>query len=232
MTKKLQHWFALSEKGAKDLVKAVLWCFVCNLSLMLPVGAVMFTVQHLLDVLARNFEGAVGIVVSRIDTGGIFCRPIALERFRTTIGLFALLNRLPHLLCILYPYPEPIRARSHALGAAAGIGKIHQHIPAAFQRSRRTAGLLERREDPAILARVATLQILEELGKQDNRPGTVGTAGEQVAGERARTALDERGDHVARTPSIVPGANGLDRKTAVPRARHRPTSGCRPLRAG
>ena len=48
MTKKLQHIFALSEKGAKDLVKAVIWCFVCNLSLMLPVGAVLFTVQHLL----------------------------------------------------------------------------------------------------------------------------------------------------------------------------------------
>ena len=51
MTKKLQHLFALSEKGAKDLVKAVIWCFVCNLSLMLPVGAVLFTAQHLLDVM-------------------------------------------------------------------------------------------------------------------------------------------------------------------------------------
>ena len=37
MTKKLQHIFALSEKGAKDLVKAVLWSFVCNLALMFPV---------------------------------------------------------------------------------------------------------------------------------------------------------------------------------------------------
>src|SRR5699024_3585349 len=49
MTKKLQHVFALSEKGAIDLVKAVVWCFVCNLSLMLPVGAVLFTAQHLLN---------------------------------------------------------------------------------------------------------------------------------------------------------------------------------------
>ena len=49
MTKKLQHLFALSEKGAKDLVKAVIWCFVCNLSLMFPVGAVLFTAQHLLN---------------------------------------------------------------------------------------------------------------------------------------------------------------------------------------
>ena len=51
MTKKLQHLFALSEKGARDLVKAVAWCFVCNLSLMLPVGVVLLTAQHLLDCL-------------------------------------------------------------------------------------------------------------------------------------------------------------------------------------
>ena len=51
MTKKLQHIFALSEKGARDLVKAVIWCFVCNLALMFPVGAVLFTVQHLLGCL-------------------------------------------------------------------------------------------------------------------------------------------------------------------------------------
>ena len=51
MTKKLQHIFALSEKGAKDLVKAVIWCFVCNLALCSPIGAVLFTVQHLLSCL-------------------------------------------------------------------------------------------------------------------------------------------------------------------------------------
>ena len=51
MIKRLQHIFALSEKGAKDLIKAVIWCFVCNLSLMIPVGVVMMTVQHLLDCL-------------------------------------------------------------------------------------------------------------------------------------------------------------------------------------
>ena len=45
MTKKLQHIFALSEKGAKDLVKAVFWCFVCNLAPMFPVGAVLFTLH-------------------------------------------------------------------------------------------------------------------------------------------------------------------------------------------
>ena len=51
MTKKLQHWFALSEKGAKDLVKAVILSFLCNLGLMLPVGAVLFTARHLLHCL-------------------------------------------------------------------------------------------------------------------------------------------------------------------------------------
>ncbi len=51
MIRKLQHIFALSEKGAKDLVKAVAWCFFCNISLMLPVCAVMATLQHLLRTL-------------------------------------------------------------------------------------------------------------------------------------------------------------------------------------
>ena len=54
MTKKLQHLFALSEKGAKDLVKAVIWCFICNVALMLPIGAVLFTAQHLLGCLENG----------------------------------------------------------------------------------------------------------------------------------------------------------------------------------
>ena len=58
MTKKLQHLFALSEKGAKDLVKAIIWCFICNLSLMLPVGAVLFTVQHLLHSMEKGSNPA------------------------------------------------------------------------------------------------------------------------------------------------------------------------------
>ena len=52
MTERLMHWFALSEKGAKDLVRAVSWSFICNISLMLPVGVVMLTIQTLLEVLA------------------------------------------------------------------------------------------------------------------------------------------------------------------------------------
>lgn len=51
MTHKLQHIFALSEQGAKDLVKAVIWCFVCNVSLMFPVGIIMSVMQYLLHIM-------------------------------------------------------------------------------------------------------------------------------------------------------------------------------------
>lgn len=48
MIRRLQHIFALSEKGAKDFVKAVIWSFFCNISLMLPVGVIMAVIQYLL----------------------------------------------------------------------------------------------------------------------------------------------------------------------------------------
>lgn len=54
MIRKLQHIFALSEQGAKDLIKAVIWCFVCNISLMLPIGVVMWVMMHLLDVMGNG----------------------------------------------------------------------------------------------------------------------------------------------------------------------------------
>ena len=58
MIGKLQHMFALSEKGAKDFVKAVAWCFLCNISLMLPVSVVMATIQYLLDTLENGTDPA------------------------------------------------------------------------------------------------------------------------------------------------------------------------------
>lgn len=54
MIAKLQHVFALSEKGARDFVKAVIWSFFCNVSLMLPVGVVMATIQYLLEILGNG----------------------------------------------------------------------------------------------------------------------------------------------------------------------------------
>lgn len=56
MIRRLMHVFALSEKGAKDFVKAVIWCFVCNVSLMLPVGVVIGTIQYLLNALETGAD--------------------------------------------------------------------------------------------------------------------------------------------------------------------------------
>lgn len=58
MIRKLQAVFALSEKGAMDFVKAVVWSFVCNLSLMVPVGVVMATLQYLLATLETGGDPA------------------------------------------------------------------------------------------------------------------------------------------------------------------------------
>jgi len=49
MIKRLQHVFALSKKGATDLVKAIAWSVVCDLCLMLPIGVIMMTIQSLLE---------------------------------------------------------------------------------------------------------------------------------------------------------------------------------------
>ena len=54
MIGRLQHVFALSEKGARDFVRAVVWCFVCNISLMLPVGVIMATIQYFLNALENG----------------------------------------------------------------------------------------------------------------------------------------------------------------------------------
>lgn len=63
MIAKLQHLFALSEQGAKDFVKAVAWTVVCNLSLMLPVGVIMATIQYLLDTLSNGGDLAAKVWV-------------------------------------------------------------------------------------------------------------------------------------------------------------------------
>ena len=48
MIEKLQHRFALSERGAKDLVKGVIACAVQNISFMVPVSLLYFFVGDLL----------------------------------------------------------------------------------------------------------------------------------------------------------------------------------------
>ena len=48
MIKRLQKRYALSEQGAKDLVKGCLACVLQNLSFMFPVGLLFFLVNDLL----------------------------------------------------------------------------------------------------------------------------------------------------------------------------------------
>lgn len=49
MIKKLQHKFALSERGAKDLIQGIIACAVQNISFMFPVGLLYFFVDDLLN---------------------------------------------------------------------------------------------------------------------------------------------------------------------------------------
>ena len=49
MIQKLMHTFALSDKGAKDMVKAFFACILHNLSLMVPVVLLYNLIGDLLD---------------------------------------------------------------------------------------------------------------------------------------------------------------------------------------
>ena len=60
MTRKVQHIFALSEQGARDLIKAVFLCFLCNISLMFPIGVIMAVMQFLLGVMEAGGSAMTG----------------------------------------------------------------------------------------------------------------------------------------------------------------------------
>ena len=47
MIEKLQHRYALSERGAKDLVQGVIACTVQNIAFMFPVSLLYFFVGDL-----------------------------------------------------------------------------------------------------------------------------------------------------------------------------------------
>ena len=49
MIKKLQKKYALSEQGAKDLIKGCLACVLQNLSFMFPVGLLYYMVSDLMN---------------------------------------------------------------------------------------------------------------------------------------------------------------------------------------
>lgn len=61
MIQKLQKTFALTQRGARDLVKATLWSALANLSLMFPVGLLILVLEQL---------------TKALETGGGFTRGI------------------------------------------------------------------------------------------------------------------------------------------------------------
>lgn len=61
MIRKLQKTFALTEEGAKNLVKAILLTVAANLSLMLPVGLLVKVLTHIVDALQKGSDPASGI---------------------------------------------------------------------------------------------------------------------------------------------------------------------------
>lgn len=61
MIRKIQHLFALSEQGAKDLLSGVFWCTICNLSLMAPVGLLFLVLQGMIAALRSGTNPASGV---------------------------------------------------------------------------------------------------------------------------------------------------------------------------
>ena len=82
MIRKLQHVFALSEKGARDFVKAVVWCFLCNVVLMLPVGVVMATLQYLLETLETGGDPAAKVLVYTAGAAAVLALLFLLHWFQ------------------------------------------------------------------------------------------------------------------------------------------------------
>ena len=61
MIRKLQHWFALSEEGAKGMVSGVFWCTLCNLSLMAPVGLLFLVLRAMIAALRGGTDPSAGV---------------------------------------------------------------------------------------------------------------------------------------------------------------------------
>lgn len=72
MLEKLKHTFALSDQGAKDMVKAFLACILHNISLMVPVMLLYSLVSDLLDGGIPDGKGAFYIAGIVIALGLIF----------------------------------------------------------------------------------------------------------------------------------------------------------------
>lgn len=62
MTYGLQKKYVLTEKGAKDLIKATFLTVLANLSLMLPVRLLVYTLNNIIQSLVNKTDPAVGIL--------------------------------------------------------------------------------------------------------------------------------------------------------------------------
>ena len=61
MIKKLQRHYALTEGGAKDLVRATLWTVAANLSLMVPIGLLIMVLMDIITALSAGGDTANGV---------------------------------------------------------------------------------------------------------------------------------------------------------------------------
>lgn len=61
MIQRIQKKFALTEKGAKDLVKATIWTVAGNLSLMAPIGLLIMVLSSIIEALSTGADPAAGV---------------------------------------------------------------------------------------------------------------------------------------------------------------------------
>ena len=66
MIQKLQRKYALSEQGARDLIKGCIACVLQNLSFLFPVGLLYLLVGELLG--GTDFQGAVRRAMDVLET--------------------------------------------------------------------------------------------------------------------------------------------------------------------
>ncbi len=109
MTSRIQHIFALTEKGAKDFLKATVWCAVANLSLMFPVGLLVLVIGRMTNALRGKTDPAAGVWGYTAAAAGILAVIFILHWFQykslyiatytesanRRVGLAEKLRRLP-----------------------------------------------------------------------------------------------------------------------------------------
>ena len=63
MIRKLQYRFALTEKGAKDLIKATLLTVFANITLMVPVCLLILVLRDMIQFMENGREPGVTILI-------------------------------------------------------------------------------------------------------------------------------------------------------------------------